>query len=954
MAEPLQAGEFELPSLSRREFLQAGAGATLVLGLGRLTWAQAPPAAPAGLPAYGDWRDVYRERWRWDRIARGTHTSANCVAACAWNLYVREGIVWREEQSAPYAPSNASVPDWNPRGCQKGASCSELTIGATRQTHPLRRVGPRGSGRWKRVGWDEALGEIARAMLDALVRRGGEGVVCELGGNFDYGPTLASTLRFFRQIGAPITDPTAQTGDLPVGGVITLGAGFTGGSSDDWFLSDYLVLWAFNPVITRMPDAHFLAEARYRGARVVCVAPDYSASAVIADLWLSPRPGTDAALALAACQVIVEEERYEADYLREQTDLPFLVRDDTRRYLRESDVVKEGREDRFAFWDEQADALVWAPGTMGSDERSIALGEGVRPALDASAEVGLASGERVAVRTVFSLLRERLDGLRPERAAHITGIAPSVIRRFAREFADAPSALILAGLGGCKHYHSDLIQRAEILLASLTGNLGKAGGGWQTDGFINLEGIGLVGMQDRLGILPLLWLGARAAFDPEEVQRQALSAYVPSTLFHTLHAGLGEARLAPEYGDPGLPRPPSSYLDEALAQGDWPMAPPPGADPPEVVFCICGNVLRHSSMGERVRDTLFAQAQLVVDVGFRMSETSRYADIVLPAAAWYEKMGLKYLVGMVPYIHLADRAVAPLGEAKPEWEIYSLLARSLAAEAKRRGVREVKSFRGEPREIARLDERFGDGGRFPPEADEDVLRFILDTSSPSDGITLEDLRREGGAIRVRSLGPESPTSNFFTEYHLDEPVTPFRDFTEKKRPYPTLTGRQQFYVDHPWFLELSEELPTYKEPPAAGGDHPLVMTSGHTRWSIHSMWRDQALMLRLQRGEPVIYLNSEDARARGIADHDWVHVWNDVGSFEARGIPTGGIRPGQVHMFDGWEPFQFRTGTSHHTPVPSPIKPLQLALGYGQLRWSFSYYEPNAVDRDTRVNVRKV
>jgi len=332
-------------------------------------------------------------------------------------------------------------------------------------------------------------------------------------------------------------------------------------------------------------------------------------------------------------------------------------------------------------------------------------------------------------------------------------------------------------------------------------------------------------MQDRLGILPLLWLGARAAFDPEEVQRQALSAYVPSTLFHTLHAGLGEARLAPEYGDPGLPRPPSSYLDEALAQGDWPMAPPPGADPPEVVFCICGNVLRHSSMGERVRDTLFAQAH-----------------IVLPAAAWYEKMGLKYLVGMVPYIHLADRAVAPLGEAKPEWEIYSLLARSLAAEAKRRGVREVKSFRGEPREIARLDERFGDGGRFPPEADEDVLRFILDTSSPSDGITLEDLRREGGAIRVRSLGPESPTSNFFTEYHLDEPVTPFRDFTEKKRPYPTLTGRQQFYVDHPWFLELSEELPTYKEPPAAGGDHPLVMTSGHTRWSIHSMWRDQALL----------------------------------------------------------------------------------------------------------------
>ena len=62
--------------LSRRQFLQAGAGAALVLGLERLTWAQLAPATPAVLPACGDWRDVYREHWRWDRVVRGTHTSA--------------------------------------------------------------------------------------------------------------------------------------------------------------------------------------------------------------------------------------------------------------------------------------------------------------------------------------------------------------------------------------------------------------------------------------------------------------------------------------------------------------------------------------------------------------------------------------------------------------------------------------------------------------------------------------------------------------------------------------------------------------------------------------------------------------------------------------------------------------------------------------------------------------
>ena len=70
----------------------------------------------------------------------------------------------------------------------------------------------------------------------------------------------------------------------------------------------------------------------------------------------------------------------------------------------------------------------------------------------------------------------------------------------------------------------------------------------------------------------------------------------------------------------------------------------------------------------------------------------------------------------------------------------------------RRGVREVKNFRGEPCEVAGLDERFGDGDRFPPEADEDVLRFILDTSSATDGITLEDLVERGEVMGVRREG----------------------------------------------------------------------------------------------------------------------------------------------------------------------------------------------------------
>jgi len=938
----------------------AGGGglASLALGLWRLgprsglveEAGAAELAAIAPLPGYKDWTDVYREQWTWDRIARGTHTSANCVSACAWNLYVRDGIVWREEQSAPYVASNTSVPDFNPRGCQKGACYSNLSVGPTRVKYPLKRAGERGQGLWKRISWDEALDEIASTLVDVLGKRGGAGAICELGGHLDYGPTMTSALRFFRQIGAPVTDATPMVGDLPVGGTITFGQPFIGGSSDDWTRSDYLVLWAFNPSATRIPDAHFLSEARYRGARVVSIAPDYNHSAIHTDLWMGVRPGTDAALALAACHVVVEENLYRADYVCEQTDLPLLVRDDTQRFLRESDVVEGGSDAVFAIWDGASGKPVWAPGSEGSDNETLVLPQGVRPQLEARAEVLLASGQKVAVRTVFSLMRERLARFTPEQAEKITGVSASVIRTFARDFAGARSALILAQFGMCKNYHSDLAQRSQILLASLTGNHGKSGGGWHSCAFVALDGVGLVAMQDKLDITHLLWLGAEAYLTPAEVRARFMDIYVSSTLFHAWHGGLAKIQAAPAHGDPELPEGAAPYLREALEKGHFPIGAPLDAPPPEVFVCLSGNVLRHSRMGNRLRDGLFANARLVVDLSMRMSETARHADILLPAAGWYEKVGIKYVPAFAPYVTMSDKAVEPVGESKPEWEIFALLAERVAAEARRRGILETRGFRGNNCDLGQLGERFTDNGRFGPQDGEKVVDFILATSQATKGITLERLRGEGGAVRLAGLGPDGG-DGIHTDYSADEPVVALRDFVEKKTPYPTLTGRQQFYIDHPWFLRLGEQLPTHKNPPAAGGDHPFTMTGGHTRWSIHAVWRDHALLMRLQRGEPVIFVNEADARNLGIGDHDPVRVWNDIGTFEARAKVTGAIRPGQIHIFHAWEPYQFRSRDSHQGLIPSPLKVTQLVGDYSQLHWSMAHYEPNQVDRDTRVSI---
>jgi DMSO reductase family type II enzyme molybdopterin subunit len=943
--------------LRRRTFLLAGAAGTAAVGLGLWNLRPSPEIQelildPLGLPVFHDWRDVYQKKWSWDKVVLGTHTAANCVSACAWHLYVRDGVVWREEQSNPYEASNESVPDWNPRGCQKGACYSDLAMGPSRVQYPMKRVGERGAGKFKRISWDEALEEIAENLVDTLQERGGSGAVCEYGGHMDFGPTFAGTLRFFRQIGVPVTDCTAMVGDLAVGATITFGDSMAGGSSDDWFRSDYLVLWGFNPSATRIPDAHFIHEARYRGAQVVVIAPDMNQSTPHADLWMPIRPGADAALAMAACQVVVEEGLLNHGYVTEQTDLPFLVHKNNGRFLRESDMVEGGSEESFAIWNQAAQDIFWMPGTYGSEEKTLRLPEGVTPDLTGSATLKMADGTMSGVITVFSKLQERLKDHTPEIAASQTGIPANVIRRFARDFAKAPAALILSSYGMCKNYHSDLIQRAQILLASLTGNHGRAGGGWRSGSYTGADGMALVAMQDKLSIPDLVWLGVESYRNPAEVEQRFRGIFISSTLFHAVHGGLAEEQTKAEYGDPLLPEGAGPYLDEALKKGHFGIGPGVGENPPDVIINTCGNILRHARMGDRLRDGMFKRARLVVDVTFRMSETSRYADILLPAAGWYEKMGLKYIPTLAPYVHLSDRAVAPLGESKPEWEIFGLLAEKVSSVAERKGVQTTKGFRGEDCDLTSTFQRYTDEGRFGPTDDEKVLQFMLGVTEGTRGITIDDLRREGGAIRLKSLGKDNGVG-VHSPYSETEPIVPMRDYTVDKKNYPTLTGRQQFYIDHPWFLKVDEGLPRHKAPPAAGGDHPFTLTGGHTRWSIHAVWRDHALLLRLQRGEPVVFLNQEVAAQRGIADHDRVRVWNDLDEFEARAKITGAIRPDQVHIFHAWEPYQFRGGKTHQGLSPSPIKITQLVGDYGHIYWSYGRYEPNGNDRDTRVDIAR-
>src|SRR4030067_655914 len=136
---------------------------------------------------------------------------------------------------------------------------------------------------WYQLSWDEALTDIADRILDVLVRDGPEAVV------FDSNATglAAATAvhRFAHLLGAITLDLNTEVGDGQQGAAVTFGTPIACRSADDYFYSDMILIWGGNPAYTQIPNFHFLAEARYNGARIIAISPDYNASAIPADRW---------------------------------------------------------------------------------------------------------------------------------------------------------------------------------------------------------------------------------------------------------------------------------------------------------------------------------------------------------------------------------------------------------------------------------------------------------------------------------------------------------------------------------------------------------------------------------------------------------------------------------------------------------------------------------------------
>ncbi|HWP63445.1 MAG TPA: molybdopterin-dependent oxidoreductase [Candidatus Binatia bacterium] len=793
-----------------------------------------------------------------DRVVRTT-CSPNCTGSCGQLAFVRGDRVVKIQQAADY-PDAA----YNPRGCMKGLSFHLQIHGRDRILRPLVRTGERGSGEFREATWDEVLDHVA-----AELRRIGETYGWDSIHVFGQVPGSGYVQKGANYRACALLGMTHGTsfdfnGDLPMGMPITFGVQNAEHEAKDWANSRFLLLVGANPVETRIPDVHFIWDAVENGAKLVVVDPVFSGTAAKADLHLRPRPGTDAALGLALARQILVDGLADLDFLRTYSDAPLLVRDDTGKRLREADLVAGGSTERFVAWDEEAGTAV-----IVGTERLGAPGR--RAALDGAFDLPLADGRRVTVRPGFALVRAELERWTPERAAEVTGVAAEDIVRLARAYGSTKPAAILMG-GGANHwYHGDLVGRAFALLATLTGNVGRSGGGFSV----------YVGQYKvRVDTSPWWSPGGKKA------------KIVPSIYFvrgptPTMH--------------PSVPYPKAGF---------------------KALVCTFANMFIQSPDVNRLHETLRG-LELVVVVDHQMTDTVRWADVVLPATTWYEKTDLT-ATPLHPFLQLQQPAIPPVGEARSELDIWRDIVRRI--------------------DPALADEWFSATA-------EEAIEMILEAGNvpggPTEGISLDDLRR--GPVRLRVPDPDIP---FLRQIENLEPFPP------RSLPAPLEataafipTRRIEFYKEEERFLELGEAVPTYK-PPKDDEVHdpvryPLVLLTPHSKWRIHSTYSNNPWLAEIHGGRPTVLLHPDDAAARGIADGDPVEIVNTRGRVVAWAHVSPAAGPGTATLPEGWWSRYFLAGKGVNELTSSAVNPIH------EVHFVANMWSPSTGWKDCRVEVRR-
>ncbi|OMH39121.1 nitrate reductase subunit alpha [Motiliproteus sp. MSK22-1] len=402
------------------------------------------------------WEDSYRSRWQHDKIVRSTH-GANCTGSCSWKIYVKNGLITWETQQTDYPRTRPDLPNHEPRGCQRGASYSWYTYSANRLKYPKvrkpllklwrdarRSMSPvdawssivedqakadsyktkRGMGGFIRSSWNEVNEMIAAANVYTAKKYGPDRII-----GFSPIPAMsmvsyAAGSRYLSLIGGVCMSFYDWYCDLPPSSPMTWGEQTDVPESADWYNSNYIIAWGSNVPQTRTPDAHFFTEVRYKGTKTVSITPDYAEVSKLTDMWLNPKQGTDAALAMAFGHVILKEfhldkpSEYFTEYARQTSDMPMLVMLEehkdgvlkSTRFLRAADLDGNLGQDNNPDWktiafDEKSGEMVAPNGSVGfrwgeDGKWNLEQREGLKGA-ETKLQLSLIDGEKNAVPVGF-------------------------------------------------------------------------------------------------------------------------------------------------------------------------------------------------------------------------------------------------------------------------------------------------------------------------------------------------------------------------------------------------------------------------------------------------------------------------------------------------------------------------------------------------------------------------
>jgi nitrate reductase alpha subunit len=736
---------------------------------------------------------------------------------------------------------------WDPRVCQKGLALTRRFYGDRRLRHCMVRKGfqewvtrgfPRGAdGRppveyfarardeWARVSHEEAAAIMAAAFENiattysgeagqALLRAQGyqEEVVAATKGagtqtlKLRGGMPLLGLTRIFGMyrlanalalldakvrgvgpdaaLGARGFDNYSWHTDLPPGHPMVTGQQTVEFDLSAVELAKTLVVWGMNWITTKMPDAHWLTEARLKGTRVVVIACEYSATSSKADDAIVVRPGTTPALALGLSHVLLRERLYDADYVRRWTDLPILVRMDTLKYLRAADVfggspAPLANQTRVLAPDEkplppgkQSDMLipaalraewgdyVWwdasakAPKALTRDQ----VGEHSEidaALLEGAVEVTLLDGSTVRCRPVFDLVQEYAAHFDPKTVEELTWAPAETVVRLARDFAKAPGTTLFAiGMGPNQFFNNDNKDRDIFLLAALTGNVGRLAG--NVGSFAGNYRVALFnGVPQYINENPFdLELDPAKPARPKQYWKPE-SAHYYNHEHHILK--VGNRRLT---GDGHIPTP-TKAMWFANANS------------------ILGNVKWHYNTVVNVLPTI----EMIAVNEWWWSTSCEWADVVFAVDSWSE---LKYpdISASVtnPFITVFPTTPLPrMFETRGDIEVLALVGHALAD---RTG-----------------DQRFADCWKFVDERRvETYLQRILDNSSCAAGYQIDDLHDKAKqGIPALLMARTYPKAVGYEQVH-------------DSRPWYTKSGRLEFYREEDEFIEAGENLPVHREP----------------------------------------------------------------------------------------------------------------------------------------------